>query len=100
MPAEGHGGGSCERGGRRVPGGSHGRAVREAGRASAGREKTAGGIGEEGAASGPAGDSGGGGGKAGGSGSCGRTGRDAWRPACLSPPGPCGAGWRGEGCGR
>ncbi len=83
-----------------MPGGSHGRAVREVGRAAAGREKRVGGTGEEGAASGPVGDSGGGGGKAEGSGSCGRTGRDAWGPAYLSPPELCGAGWQGEGCGR
>lgn len=100
MPAEGHGGGSCGRGGRRVPGGSHGCAVREEGRAAAGRGKRAGGTGEEGAASGLAGDSGGGDGKAEGSGLCGRTGRDAWGLVYLSPTELCGAGWQGEGCGR
>lgn len=100
MLAAGRGGGSRERGGRSVPGGSRGRAVREAGRAAADREMGVGDTGAEGAASGPAGGSGGGGGKAGGSGSSGRTGRGEWGPACLSPPGPCGAGWRGAGCGR
>lgn len=96
----GHGGGCRELGGRSVLGGFRGRAVHEVGREAAGHERAAGGTGVEGAANGPAGDSGGDGGKAGGSGSCGRTGRDAWGPVCLSPPGQCGAGWRGEGCGR
>lgn len=98
----GHGGGGREWSGRSVLRGSRGRAVCEAGRAAAGREKGPGGTGVEGAASELAGGSGGGGGKAEGSGSCGRTGRGvgAWGPVFLSPPGLCGAGWRGEGCGR
>lgn len=98
----GHGDGRRERDEGSVPSGSRGRAVceGEAGRPAAGHEKGAGGTGVEGAASGPAGGSGGGDGKAEGSGSRGRTGGGAWRPTCLSPPGPCGAGWQGEGCGR
>lgn len=79
---------------------SRGCAASEAGREPAGRETGPGGTGAEGAASGPAGGSGGGGGKAGGSGPRGRTGRGAWRPVCLSPLAPCGAGWWGEGSGK
>lgn len=95
----GRGGESHEAGGRS---GSRGRAACEVGRAAAGRETRPGGTGVEGAASGPAGGSGGGGGKAGGSGSCGRTGRGAgaWGRTSPSRPGPCGADWRGVGCGR
>lgn len=88
----GHGGGSHERNARCVPGGSHGRAVCEAGRSAAGHEAGEEGTGVADAASGLAGGSGGGGGKVGGSGSCGRTGHDEWGLASLSPPGLCGAG--------
>lgn len=104
MPAVGHGGGGHEQDGLSVPSGFRGHAVHEgeACRPAAGREQGAGGTGAEGAASGLAGGSGGGDGKGGGSGSCGRTGygEGAWRLMCLSPPGLCGAGWQGEGCGR
>lgn len=103
MPAAGRGGGHHEQRERSVLGGSRDCAVRGPGRAAAGHEEEQeGGTGEEGAASGLVGGSGGGGGKEGGSGRCGRTGHggDAWGPERPSPPGLCGAGWRGEGCGR
>lgn len=102
MLAAGHGGGRHERCERSVLGGSRDCVVSELGRAAAGREKEEGGTGEEGAASGLVGGSGDGGGKAGGSGQCGRIGHGggAWGPGRLSPHELCGAGWRGEGCGR
>lgn len=95
------GGGRRGRGERSASSGPRGRELREEeGTAAAGLEVGAGGTGEEGAAGGPVGDSGGDGGMAGGSGSCGRTGCGERAPACPSPPGRCGAGWQGGGCGR
>lgn len=97
---EGRGGGSREQGGRSALSGSRGCAPCERGKAAAGPEKGAGDTGVVGAASGLVGGSDGDGGKVGGSGSYGRTGHDEWGLVCLSPPGMCGAGWWGEGCGR
>ena len=67
---------------------------------AAGCEMEPGGIGVEGAASGPVGGNGGDGGKVGGSGSYGRAGHDELRLACLSPLGLCDASWQDEVCGR
>lgn len=96
----GRGGGNCELEERGVTSGSRARVACGPGTALAGCGMGAGDTDEEGAASGPVGGNGGGGDKAGGSGVCGRTGRGEWGRAGLSPPGLCGAGWQGEGCGK